>query len=442
MKNRDAAQKIARFCIPLLAFLIPSGFYFLVLPVAVIVAVCRIVGGDYRLKRSQVRQPVVFFPILFYGYLVAEFFFSHRSGDAASSLSEKLPFLLFPLVIGTSTVFDKALSARSLNAFVLSICLAMVAAIGYAAWDTIVTHRNTIQVGASFHNKFTWYGLTRLFNNWHPTYVSVFCNLAIAILLSGPEGAKRSTTANNPAPANGRPWSSRHAAAALLAFCLLSCSIFLLYSITGILIYCCLLLFFGYKWLLRWKLSRMLNLGLVALTIGVLAGLLYFNPMRLGKIDKLREKGWKATDLEGETNVLTIRLAKWSAYVEVLQKHYVLGATPGDIREDRQKVYEDKGYKDLALHNYNAHNEYLEVLATFGLAGFVIFCCLLMAPLNRISDNPLILPFMIIALIAFATESILERQQGILFFFFFYSLLTATTAISRPVRKNLLNLTP
>lgn len=430
MKNRVAAQKIARLCIPVLAFLIPSGFYFLVLPVLAIAGICRIIAGDFQLRPSQFKRTVIFFPILLYLYVMVQFFFSHHFGEAVSSLSEKLPFLLFPLIIGTSGIFDKQLSARALRAFVVSICLAMTAAILYAAWDTITTHQAIVQIGASFHNKFSWYGLTRLFDNWHPTYVSVFCNLAIAVILG------------TPGPTNIRKWISPFRLGSLLAFLLLSCSIFLLYSITGIIIYCCLLLFFGYKWLLRWQLPRVANIGLVLLTVGVLAAVLYTNPMKLEKIDKLRQKGWKATDLEGETNVLTIRLAKWTTYMDVLRKNYLFGATPGDIKEQREKAYEEKGYKDLALHNYNAHNEYLEVLATYGIAGFIIFLIILAAPLSGKSDDPLLLPFMIIALIAFATESILERQQGLLFFFFFYSLLTIPGSISAPVRKNLLNLTP
>jgi O-antigen ligase len=177
------------------------------------------------------------------------------------------------------------------------------------------------------------------------------------------------------------------------------------------------------------------------LTLGLLAGLVYTNPMKLEKIDKLRQKGWHATDQDGQTNVLTIRLAKWTAHMGVLHKNYLFGATPGDIKDLREQAYEEKGYKDLALHNYNAHNEYLEVLATYGIAGFLIFLFILLAALFQPAGHPLLLPFMIAALIAFTTESMLERQQGLLFFFFFYSLLTLQWPISDPVRRNLLNFT-
>src|ERR1700733_4345995 len=147
MKKRVAAQKIARLCIPVLAFLIPSGFYFLVLPVLAVAAISRIIGGDFRPFRPQFKEPVIFFPILLYLYLVIQFFFSHHFDEALSSLSEKLPFLLFPLIIGTSAIFDKELSARAQQAFVASICMAMTAAILYAAWDTIASHQATVQIG-------------------------------------------------------------------------------------------------------------------------------------------------------------------------------------------------------------------------------------------------------------------------------------------------------
>jgi O-antigen ligase len=406
--TKQQAKKIAGLCILAIAFLLPSGLYFLVLPVLAIVGICRIVGGDFRLRGSKFKGPGVLFPILLYLYIVIQFFFSLNFGEAFSSLSTKLPFLLFPLIIGTSVV-EKDLSNRAMKVFAGSVCLWMAAALLYAFIDMTRTHQNTIQIGESIYKKYSWYGLTRLFDNWHPSYVSLFCNLAIAVLLGLP----------------AKEWAGRRFSRVylLLAFLFLSISVFLLYSITGIIIYCCLLLFFGYKWLRRYRLPLVVNLGLVLLIVGLLAGVVYANPMKLGKIDKLMQKGWKATDQEDERNVLTIRLAKWMTYLEVSRKNLLFGTTSGDIKEQRKKVYEEKGYKDLALHNYNAHNEYLEMLATCGIIGFGIFLIILLAALFRAGGHPLLLPFMIISLIAFSTESILERQQGLNFFLFFYSLL-------------------
>ena len=117
-------------------------------------------------------------------------------------------------------------------------------------------------------------------------------------------------------------------------------------------------------------------------------------------------------------------MAKWTTYLDVFRSHVLFGTTAGDIKDVRKKAYEAKGYTDLALYNYNAHDQYIEILTVYGIAGFALFLTMFPAAFRAPGTDPLVLPFIGIALIAFISESFLERQQGLNFFMFFYVLLT------------------
>jgi len=392
-----------------LAFIVPSGFYALDIAALAFIGICRILQGDLRQYRPFLKKPSVFFPILFYLYIFSGFFFSHNFGEALSTLSEKLPFLLYPLIIGCMSGLNDVLLHKACRAFVLSLIICLGAALLYAAGDMLITHVYTIQLGEAVYNKWNWYGLTRLFGDWHPSYVSAFCNLAIAVLMSTPALDKASP--------RGRGFT-------LAAFLFLSLCVFLLYSITGIITWCCLLFFFGCKWLLRKRLPIGASLGIALSVMALLAAFLYINPLKIEKIQKLKEKGWSATDRQDERTVLTIRMAKWTTYLDIFKSHAFFGTTAGDIKDLRKKAYEEKGYTDLASYNYNAHDQYIEMLTVYGIAGFSLFLAMLWAAWRAPGTGSLLLPFIGITLIAFTTESLLERQQGLNFFMFFYSLLT------------------
>lgn len=406
--SKDKIKRTADLGILALAFIIPSGFYSIDLVLLAVIGICQIRLGAIR--QDLLKRPVVWLPIAFYLYIFSGFFFSLHKGDALSAWSEKLPYLLYPLFIGSAAGMEKTLLARALRVFVISICINMVLALLYAGIDTLVTHTATIQLGESVYNKFTWYGLTRVFYNWHPTCVSLFCNMAVAILLyHALKGDRRLFRKNS-------HWT---ASVIFLSIC-----IFLLYSVTGIIIYTCLLVFFLFRWMRLRHFSFPVRLSIGLGAVALLAGLLYANPMAMDKIRRLQEKKWKATDRQDERNVLTIRLAKWSTHLDIFRKHPLFGTTVGDIKEVRKKAYTQKGYTDLAAYNYNAHNQYLEILATYGITGGILFLAMLTAAVPFAIRGTVVASFMICMLLVMTTESLLERQQGLNFFLFLYSLLT------------------
>lgn len=394
--------------------LIPSGFYQLILAVLLFVFICWVVKSEYKLIPKIITRPEIFLPALLYLYIAAGIFFSSNFNDALSSLSTKLPLIIFPIIFGSSAIIQTDLINKGRNLFIISLILCLAAALIYALFDTIETRKMTILINEAIYNKFSWYGLTRLFDNWHPTYVSMFVNLSISILFSK--------------LINGEINKFRVWVIILILF--LMVSLFLLYSLIGIITMLLLAIYHGIIYCKSLKYSNARVVLIICALSLFFAFLFYFNPLKLDKIESLKNKEWKITDNQNERNLLTMRVAKWQTHINIIKKYWLFGTTAGDINQIRQNAYIASGFPDLAKYNYNAHNEYLEVFATYGIIGFVLFMTMLIVPLFK-RNYPDFLPFLIIIMTASFTESILNRQQGILFFIIMYTIYTKRESIAK-----------
>lgn len=82
-------------------------------------------------------------------------------------------------------------------------------------------------------------------------------------------------------------------------------------------------------------------------------------------------------------------------------------------------------YKVAHRNEYNFHSQYLQTLAEIGIFGFLLLCIILAYPFVIAIKNRdyLTISFLFIVGSSFLTESMLERQAGVVFFAFFYALL-------------------
>lgn len=401
-------ERIYRFSILIIAFILPSPFSGFSLAVLAVTFICWLRARDYKHIPFAIKRPEVFLPVALYFFMVAGLLYTEHTGKILSGLSTQLAFVLFPIIIGSSSIIDKELVKESGRLFTLSIRIFLLAAILYALFDTMFTGVNTKMVGESLHSKYKSFGLTSVFYGWHPTYVAMFANLGIAVQLQNCL----------------KQYDKKSLFNSFITIFFLNICLVLLNSLIGLMAFVLLLLYYAFK------VSRLLNFKsktIFAIVFGictVLFSLFYFNPFQNDKIDSLKNKEFIITDKQGERNLLTMRMAKWETHLGIFKDHWLAGTSFGDIQYIRKERYEAKGYKDLAHYNYNAHNQYLEVLATYGIIGGLIFLGILLFPLLRRNKHELLIPFLLIVSVTFLTESILVRQQGILFFMFFYVLYT------------------
>ncbi len=119
------------------------------------------------------------------------------------------------------------------------------------------------------------------------------------------------------------------------------------------------------------------------------------------------------------------RLEYWKAAVGIIKKNPVKGVGTGDITDEFHREYQEMDSMLEEQFRLQAHNQYLRVGATLGLAGLALFLLMIFYPVfaARAWEEALFIVFLIIVLLSMITEDTLETQVGATFFAFFYSFL-------------------
>lgn len=126
----------------------------------------------------------------------------------------------------------------------------------------------------------------------------------------------------------------------------------------------------------------------------------------------------------GETNSNGARILMWQTALSITKNHCLVGVGTGDVKDEMRRVNEEKGYKDLAALNLNAHNQFLNFSVALGLLGLFPFVMIWFTTLrNNWKENRMAL-YVVITLIFFnLTESSFESEAGFIFQLLLLSLL-------------------
>lgn len=112
--------------------------------------------------------------------------------------------------------------------------------------------------------------------------------------------------------------------------------------------------------------------------------------------------------------------AGWNIFI----KNPVIGVGTGDVQDAFDEYYERTNSKLSKKKRLRAHNQYLTILLTFGVIGFIIFIWGVFYPvfykaIKRHLSLPMVILFGIVILSMF-NEDTIETQAGALYFTFFY----------------------
>ena len=125
-----------------------------------------------------------------------------------------------------------------------------------------------------------------------------------------------------------------------------------------------------------------------------------------------------------EENSTSIRYNLWKIAGDLISEHPVAGVGIGDIKEELQKKYEAYHYEYGIINKISPHNQYLHTAVILGLTGVFLLLAMLGSAFLLAWKNGdwIYLLFIVIISMNCITESMLERQAGILFFAFFNSM--------------------
>ena len=400
-------QKISYVLLIIWAAVIPSGFYLANFTLAVLILIWSFTLPNK--SRGIWKHKALLLPLLLYAMVLAGFFFSVSRREATSALSIYLPYALVPFAV-VSVLPQSPLQLKNIcRAFIFSLAASLLACDLYAVFDIYNSGQSTVILNEVYtYHKLSSFGLTRIFNDWHPTYVATFVIWSLLLLIQYK---------------NGKPLFPLAMRILLIVFFL--GNLLLLNSIAAIVAFFVVATVWALQLLAQRGVGRLYLVLIIFIILASTAALVYFNPIRNEKIATLEQRGLKITDAEGERNFLTIRLAKWLVHSDVFLRHPIFGTTPGDIKHERKLRYYYRGFINLGEANYNAHNQFLDILCRFGLVGFAFFVCWILWPV-RWKRLGIYEYFLLASTIVFLTESFLERQQGMFAFLFFYFILAST----------------
>lgn len=378
-------------------------------PIMILWTICWIVENRQRILKvwnpaePAVRLFIAF--VLYFLWFVAGLFYTNDIDNGTLLVFRRLSFIIFPFVLvfpgemikSRLRLLLKIFSISTLSYIIISFVLAFVRSV-YVSNGTITFNPHPPEY--DYANYF--FGTDFSFSQ-HPSYLAMYVMFSIVISIESVFDLKirRSIRIF---------W--------LISGILLLVSLYFLSSRAGILsafIIIPLFLIIQFKRAKKWWASLIIaSITVIVLVFSFLNNerLKYYLPSEstTSVIDKI---------------MLDNRVPIWKSTLRVIKHNLFLGVGAGDASYVLKNEYARDGYSEMYYNNLNAHNQYLEVLLGMGLIGFLIFISMLSLMIyNAISRRNLLYGFFImIMLIFFLFESVLNRIAGITFFSVFAFLL-------------------
>lgn len=121
-------------------------------------------------------------------------------------------------------------------------------------------------------------------------------------------------------------------------------------------------------------------------------------------------------------NGTSVRLLFWYIGLEQLSEHqrWLIGLNPADRRDVINERFYEVGLNPW-FENYNLHNQFIQILVELGIIGLLIYLLIHLFLFREAikSKNWLLVTFLSAFVIFQITESVLERNKGIVFVIFF-----------------------
>lgn len=133
---------------------------------------------------------------------------------------------------------------------------------------------------------------------------------------------------------------------------------------------------------------------------------------------------FKSKEADQSAKITNVRYQTWDASLKLFKDKPLVGVGVQNLQQEQLNMYETLDYERPFREKYNAHNQYLDLLAG---AGLLPLCFWLICLFWQRSFNKQYFKFYTIALsvflLSFITESMLETARGVMLFSFVMGLL-------------------
>ncbi len=382
--------------------------------ILIVMAVNWITEGNLTHKiKTAYRQAFVILCSLFYLLEIAGLFYTHHFSNGFYHAQTEASFFVIPLLFFSYEKIDKKLTNNILGAFCLTVFLTSL----YCVITGIIHYTQSGDISSLFFKD-----LVSPIHQ-HPVYFSVYtliCMVYLFFSINGSASVKKIFLL----------------LAALIYFSLLLfllrskmvvaiTFIYAVYQLTLILVYRKGLSRFTALYPL-WLISMILIILFTSNPFSKQVNLLYVTDW-----SKIHETRFNSDDRFGDIGI-RLTLGKFGIHILNESRAWIFGVSPGDAQNDvNLKIISSgmftgyPGTDDHGFINYNLHDQYLQTLLNSGIVGLILLLGILLVVYKKSYENKD--PVLFFTLFAFTsfflTESVLERQMGIVPFFFFVSIL-------------------
>jgi O-antigen ligase len=365
-----------------------------------ILVVFSIAIGSFKEKiRLFKERKYLWLMLTFAGIMVLSFFLSENRQYGLQLLIRRLPLLLFPISIGLLQ-----LTRERRNKLLLSLGITVTIACFLSLIYAIYRYRQSGDAAWLYNDSLSY------FIGQQSIYSSVFVNISIYIFT----------------------WFLLYSRLPVGYKCWIGIGILFLFIISYLLASRNMMLFlyvtvffFAFYGIIK---KRKYLEGFTLLAGIILGAFLIFKifPKTLNRFKELtytqfnyQHKGEESHyNLEltaDQWNGANFRLAAWPCGWELFKKHPVLGVGLGDKKDKLFEVYRQKQFHFALDTRKNVHNNYLDILYSTGLIGFIFFLAgWVLLPLLKSIRTQDGLAFLMILTISLAmlTENYFDRSLG------------------------------
>ncbi len=385
----------------LIAFFLPLAR---LVPVFIVLMILNwLIEGDFRNKIQLIfKNKFSLLFISFYLLHLLGLLYTQNVPSGLFDLEVKLSLILFPIVLAT-----RPISADKIRSIFIALLTGCVVA------ATIMLIRAIYIYMTSGENYFYYEAFASFLI--HPGYISMYVNVTLSwLLINQMDQSKRFSN---------------------VIFCplmiIFTIFIILLSSKMGLITMTLIYVGFLIYYVVTRKKYLFGTIGIMVIGISIVT-LLRFMPELSGRINRAVGAVTNTNTVQSESESTAVRMLVWKAANHVISENVITGVGTGDAKDELVKEYEKRGMTGALEHRLNAHNEYYQVFVALGTIGFILLLGNLFFPMWWAfkTNNTLYVLFLLIILLNFLTESMLETQAGVMFYAFFNSLLCFAKSVS------------
>ncbi len=378
--------------IVLLSFFLPIIKYGIQIPILLF-----IVSWFFypKVTFKSIRWPLLVLSGFYIFHLVGMLYTTHLEYGIID-LVEKLSLLLFPVFFALAKPLSRIFRRIILLAFGLGTMVSVILSFSMAT----IYYTDSGNMREFYMSNFS--------HLFHPSYIAMYINFAIAILLTLLTAFK---------------FSKKQHISIWLVILFLSLTLVFPTSKMGFIAFILMVVFFLIKWATMGEIFKM-NSALLLLVSLCLFVFIKFDPISQSRINSAvqyadgEQKPTKTAQVESNA----ARIYAWKAALSEIKQH-PFGVGTGDINVVLENHFRKEGLDELADKGLNPHNQYLQSAMALGIPALLWFLFSLVFPFRKIirTKDWLYAFFICLFALNISVESMLEKQSGVIFFAFFNS---------------------